>query len=176
MIFAFYLSAAVAVVATFMVVISLNVVHALLYLVVSLISVGIIFFILGASFVAVLQVVIYAGAIIVFFAFVIMILNMGPAAEAQEKEWMKPRTWAGPSVLALILFTELLYILSTGDVSPDVKVRDFSPRDVGMALFGPYLLAVELASMLLLVASVGAYHLAYHLGRREVKKRQGDQL
>lgn len=163
---AFYISSAIAIVSTFMVITSLNAVHALLYLVVSLLAVAVVFFTLGAPFVAALQVIIYAGAIIVFFVFVIMILNMGPASEAQEKKWMSPRIWLGPSILILILFGELLYVLTARLPSPDVPVREFSAVEVGRELFGPYLLSVELASMLLLVASVGAYHLAYHLGRR----------
>ena len=74
----FYLSAAVSVVATLMVITRVNAVHALLYMIVSLLSVALIFFTLGAPFVAALEVIIYAGAIMVLFVFVVMMLNLGP--------------------------------------------------------------------------------------------------
>ena len=73
----FYISALVAVIATTMVITRLNAVHALLYLIVSLLSVALIFFVLGAPFVAALEVIVYAGAIMVLFVFVIMMLNLG---------------------------------------------------------------------------------------------------
>ena len=71
----FYLSAAVAVAATLMVVTRASAVHALLYLIVSLLAVAVVFFVLGAPFVAALEVIIYAGAVMVLFVFVIMMLN-----------------------------------------------------------------------------------------------------
>ena len=76
----FYISALVAVISTIMVVTRANPVHALLYLILSLFSVALIFFALGAPFVAALEVIIYAGAIMVLFVFVIMMINPGRAA------------------------------------------------------------------------------------------------
>ncbi len=166
----FYISAAVAVAATFLVVTRLNVVHALLYLIVSLLAVAMVFFSLGAAFVAALEVIIYAGAIMVLFVFVIMMLNLGPQAVEQERAWLKPSTWAGPAVLGLILLGELIYVLAQQGsslgvempipVQPCCGAQAVSPKQVGMALFGPYLLGAELASMILLAGLVGAYHLA----------------
>jgi NADH-quinone oxidoreductase subunit J len=157
----FYVSAVVAVVSTVMVITRSNVVHALLYLIVSLFSVAVIFFTLGAPFAAALEVIIYAGAIMVLFVFVVMLLNLGGRPERQERLWLDPRAWTGPSVLALILVAELVYVLKFGDALP-VGGREVGPKPVSIALFGPYLLAVELASLLLLSGLVGAYH----LGRR----------
>ena len=157
----YYISATVAVISTLMVITRLNAVHALLYFIVSLFSVAIIFFILGAPFVAALEVIIYAGAIMVLFVFVIMMLNLGPEAIEQEKQLFRPETWMGPGVLCLILFAELVYVMSiNGSHLSGVTV--VGPKQVGIALFGPYLLGVELASLLLLAGLVGAYH----LGRR----------
>ena len=85
--------------------------HALLYLIVSLLAVALIFFTLGAPFVAALEVIIYAGAIMVLFVFVVMMLNLGAAAVEQEKRWRRPRTWVGPAILAAILLAELVYVL-----------------------------------------------------------------
>jgi NADH-quinone oxidoreductase subunit J len=157
----FYIAAAVAIIATLRVITVLNAVHALLYFIVSLLAVAVILFALGAPFVAALEVIIYAGAIMVLFVFVVMTLNLGPHAVEQENHWLEPRMWIGPVLLAIILLAELIYaIAGAGQVS---GVSLVEPRQVGMALFGPYLLGVELASLLLLAGLVGAYH----LGRRE---------
>jgi NADH-quinone oxidoreductase subunit J len=157
----FYVAAAVAILATLRVITALNAVHALLYFIVSLLAVALIFFALGAPFVAALEVIIYAGAIMVLFVFVIMMLNLGPQAMEQEHQWLHPRMWIGPALLALALLAELLYAIGGAGQAASVSVVE--PRQVGMALFGPYLLGVELASLLLLAGLVGAYH----LGRRE---------
>ncbi len=92
----FYISAAVAIFSTLMVITRLNAVHALLYLIVSFFSVALIFLVLGAAFVAALEIIIYAGAIMVLFVFVIMMLNLGPRAQEQESQWLKPKMWIGP--------------------------------------------------------------------------------
>lgn len=163
---AFYIAAAVAIISTVMVITRLNAVHALLYLIVSLLSVAVIFFVLGAPFVAALEVIIYAGAIIVLFVFVVMMLNLGQRAEEQESEWLRSTAWIGPALLTLILFGELIYVLTrygTQAVGPDIA----DPRAVGASLFGPYLIGVELASILLLAGLVGAYHLGRRTGTKE---------
>src|SRR5512147_3065966 len=100
MIFLFYLAAAVALIATNMVITRMNIVHALLYMVVSLLAVAVIFFLLGAPFIAALEVIIYAGAIMVLFIFVIMMLNLGPQSVRQESEWLNLKIWAGPAILS----------------------------------------------------------------------------
>ena len=82
---AFYIAAAVAVIATVLMLTRLNVVHALLYLIVSLLAVAVVFYVLGAPFVAALEVIIYAGAIMVLFVFVVMMLNLGEHAVEMEK-------------------------------------------------------------------------------------------
>jgi NADH-quinone oxidoreductase subunit J len=155
----FYISAVVAVITTIMAITNTNIVHALLYLVVSLLAVAIIFYVLGAPFAAALEVIVYAGAIVVLFVFVVMMLNLGEAAAAQERKWLSPGIWVGPCVLSAILLGELVYMLWQGvALAPGSAV--VGPREVGAVFFGPYLLAVELASMLLLAGLVGAYHLA----------------
>ena len=97
---AFYIAALIALVATVMVITRLNAVHALLYLVVSLLAVALCFYTLGAPFVAALEVIIYAGAIMVLFVFVVMILNLGPEQAVQERRWLTPGNWGGPLLLA----------------------------------------------------------------------------
>ncbi len=161
----FYISAAVALISSVLAISRRNAVHALLYTIVSLLAVALIFFILGAPFAAALEVVIYAGAIMVLFVFVVMMISSGPVAAQQERHWMNIRFWVGPSALAIILITELLYIVAlppvTGRVNPVV-----GSKQVGVALLGPYVLGVELASLLLTAGLVGAYH----IGKRTTDK------
>jgi NADH-quinone oxidoreductase subunit J len=159
----FYIAAVVAVFSTIMVITQLNPVHALLYLIVSLLSIALVFFLLGAHFAAALEVIIYAGAIMVLFVFVVMMLNLGPRTIQQERQLLNPRMWLGPSALATVLLAELLYVFAAGGRQP-VGMREVGPKAVGVDLFGPYLLGVELASLLLLAGLVGAYH----LGRRDL--------
>lgn len=159
--FAFYLAAAVAVLATVRVITGTNPVHALLNLIVSLLAVAMIFFTLGAPFVAILEIIVYAGAIMVLFVFVVMMLNLGEAAVEQERKWLRPGVWIWPGLLSLVLLVELFLVLpaSSGHLLGGTEV---DAKQVGIALYGPYLLAVELASMLLLAALVAAYHLGRH--------------
>jgi NADH-quinone oxidoreductase subunit J len=152
----FYITSAVAIFATVMMITRLNAVHGLLYLILSLLSVGVIFFLLGAYFAAVLEVIIYAGAIMVLFVFVIMMLNLGQKTIEQERAWLQPGIWIGPCLLALILFVEMLVVVVLGGNAGTGHV--VNAKQVGIALYGPYLLAVELASILLLAGLVGAYH------------------
>ncbi|MHB1004689.1 MAG: NADH-quinone oxidoreductase subunit J [Chloroflexota bacterium] len=168
----FYIAAAVAIIATVLVITELHAVHALLYFIVSLLAAALAFYVLGATFVAALEVIIYAGAIMVLFLFLIMMLSLGPGAVEQEGRWLSGRAWVGPGILVLVLFTELVYVLAApaagaGTVNTGGKV--VAPQEVGIALFGPYALGVEMASMLLMAGLVGAYH----LGRREPEDQNG---
>ena len=154
----FYLVAAVAIVSTVLMLTRVDAVHALLYLILSLLSVAVILYIIGAPFAAALELIIYAGAIMVLFIFVVMLLNQGDRATALERSWLKPGMWVGPGVLAAILLAEFAYALWRGparQLAPGV----IDPKQVGLALYGPYLIGVEVASMLLTAALVGAYHL-----------------
>ncbi len=157
MVVLFFIAAVVAVISTLMVITRLDAVHALLYLIVSLLSVAVIFYLLGAPFVALLEVIIYAGAIMVLFIFAVMMLNLGRLTRDQERSWLKPGMWIGPAILAAILIVELIYILSGSREAYSLGV--VPPKMFAESLFGPYLLAVELASILLMAGLVGAYHL-----------------
>ncbi len=154
----FYFTAAVAVLSSIIMITRYNAVHALLYLIVSSLSMAIIFYLLGAPFAATLEVIIYAGAIMILFVFVVMMLNLGQKAVEQEKLWLQPKVWILPSVLVFALLFVLLGAMQGTGVSQQVNL--VSAKQVGITLFGPYLLVVELASFLLLAGLIGAYHIA----------------
>ena len=154
----FYSAAAIAVIATLAVISSANVVHALVYLIISLLSVAVIFFVLGAPFAAMLEAIVYAGAIMVLFLFVMMMLNLGQATEDEEKAWMKPKLWIAPGLLTAVLFIQLASVLLTQELA--MAPVEVGVLEISLLLFGPWLLAVELASMLLLAGLIAAYHLA----------------
>lgn len=161
----FFLAAGVAIAATLGVILGKNPVHSLLNLIMSLLAVAMIFFMLGAPFAGMLEIIVYAGAIMVLFVFVVMMLNLGESTTQQERQWLRPGVWAGPALLALILLGLLLVTLDGNTLQPAGQSQ-VDAKQVGIALFGPYLLAVELASMLLLAALVTAWH----LGRQDEKK------
>lgn len=162
--FAFYLSGLVAVLATLGVISNPNPVHGVLYLVVSLLAVAMVFFALGAPFAGALEIIVYAGAIMVLFVFVVMMLNLGQAAVAQERLWLAPRTWLGPSLLASVLLLTLIGTLWRGDAGMLVEGDVLSAKQVGTILFGPWLLVVELGALLLLAALVTASHVGRQPG------------
>ena len=160
----FYIAAAVALFATLQALSRSNAAHALIYLIVSLLAVAVIFFLMGAPFAAALEIVIYAGAIMVLFVFVIMMLNLGESGDERERQWLQPRAWIVPAILAAVLLAELVTVeLKTEGLTSGTEI---TPKQVGLTLFGPYVLAVEIASMLLLAGLVGAYH----LGRRFIDR------
>lgn len=158
----FYIAGVIAVIATAMAITRLNAVHGLLYLIVSLLAAAVVFFTLGAAFIAALEVIVYAGAIMVLFVFVVMMLNLGQQAIDQEHRWLSPGMCIGPSVLASVLLAELFYVFQSHRAALSAAGQ-VPPQAVGALLFGPYLLGVELSSVLLMAGLVGAYH----LGRRD---------
>ncbi len=149
-------------------------IHSALSLVVVMMSLAVLYWSLGAEFLAAAQVIVYSGAIMVLFVFVVMMLNLGKATVDQERRWLAPRTWLGPGVLSLALLCELVWVLGGYGVHVTAGGRAVSAGgqavgamqigavQVGVALFGPYVLAVELASMLLLAGLVAAFHLGRH--------------
>ena len=148
-----------AIISTVLAITRLVAVHALLYLIVSLLAVAVVFYTMGAPLVAALEVIIYAGAIVVLFVFVVMMLNLG--AQARES-----RTAMACRARLDRPCYSLRHSACRGDLSdrPRSAIRQplvaiVDPKQVGIALYGPILIGVELASMLLLGALVGACHL-----------------
>jgi NADH-quinone oxidoreductase subunit J len=156
----FYIASGVALFATVFALTRSNATHALIYLIVSILAVAVIFFLLGAPFAAALEIVIYAGAIMVLFVFVIMMLNLGEEGAERERQRMHPAVWILPTLLSSVLLVEMLLIITKLEGAQTGAL--IGAKQVGLTLFGPYVLAVEIASMLLLAGLVGAYH----VGRR----------
>ena len=103
-----------------------------------------------------LEAIVYAGAILVLFLFVIMMLNLGQHTRDQEKDGSEAHVLA--RVMSALLLGQLLNVLS--QVDQNMAVTRVGVMEVSALLFGPYVLAVELASILLLAGLVSAYHLA----------------
>jgi NADH-quinone oxidoreductase subunit J len=158
MMWPFYLMALVAIVSTIRVVTNTNPVHALLSLIVSLLAVAGIFLIIGAPFAAALEVIVYAGAIMVLFVFVVMMLNLGQHTVDQERKWLTSDAWAYPALMSFLIGLCLVWVLGS----------DYTQSG---ALFTHYLLLVEVAAMLLLAALVAAFH----LGKREPSAAEDKQ-
>ncbi|MFB6349112.1 NADH-quinone oxidoreductase subunit J [Moraxella marmotae] len=155
----FYVLAAVAIFASLRVVMHANPVYAILSMIVSLLAVAGIFFILGAPFAGILEIIVYAGAILVLFVFVIMMLNLGKDV-AEEKAWLSASAWAAPVCLTLIIGGMLTaFILSSPNASVTLSEQSIDAKQVGISLFTQYVLLVEVAAFLLLGALVAAYHL-----------------
>jgi NADH-quinone oxidoreductase subunit J len=153
----FYIAASIAIISTIMAISGRNAIHSLLFLILSLLSVSVIFYLLDAPFIAALEVIIYAGAIMVLFIFVTMMLNIGMEGRT-EKKWLRPGMWIIPSLLAAVLLADFILAITYVPVSPSVD-QVILPKQVGISLFSTYLLAVEIAAILLMAGVIGAYHL-----------------
>ena len=163
----FYIAGVVAIVSTIMAISGRNAIHSLLYLILSLLAVSVIFYLLSAPFIAALEVIIYAGAIMVLFIFVTMMLNIGSEREA-EKKWLRPRMWIIPSILAAVLLVNLILAVNSVQAVP-TNSEAIQPKQVGISLFSTYLLGVEIAAILLMAGVIGAYHLGSQ--KKKVKHR-----
>lgn len=152
---AFYVAAGVAVAGALLFVTSRDPVHGLLYLVVSFLATAVDIYLLGATLAAALQVIVYAGAIMVLFVFAVMVSELGPAPSAPGG---RLGAWALPAVVSAGLLVAILFVLSDGPAA--APLADLAPRDVGLALYGRYLVGVELASLLLLAGLVAAFQIA----------------
>ena len=149
----------IAVASAFGMLLSRNAVYSALYLVLNFVTVAVFYLLLGAPFIAMAQITVYAGAIMVLFLFVIMLLGADELPKAEVLPWQKPLA----TVLALILAVEATFLLVTkarpsGDVlQPETAINSMDNlRELGMSLFSTYLLPFEVTSILLLVAMVGA--------------------
>jgi NADH-quinone oxidoreductase subunit J len=155
----FYICAAVAVLAALNVILQRTPVYSALSLIVVLCALAIVYLLLGAEFMSVIQVIVYAGAIMVLFVFVIMLLNAGHEAPGQRSRVAR---WLGPPIVAAFLVEVAAVVWkqfpASGSASP--APLDGSPRAIGQLLFHNYVLPFEVTSILILVAILGAVVLA----------------
>jgi NADH-quinone oxidoreductase subunit J len=165
----FYVFAAISVLASLLVIAQRNPIYSVLLLIASFGALSGLYVLLDAPFVAVIQIIVYAGAIMVLFLFVVMLLN-APHEETVYDEHTHPLMRPGPKrfgkLLAAVLIVELLWALTkTGEsgVSPGGAL--ISVNTIGQLLFTEYAFAFEVTSVLILVAMVGAVVLA----RRDVR-------
>jgi len=161
----FIILALVAVATALGMLLSRSAVYAALYLVLNFATVAVFYLLLNAPFLAVAQVTVYAGAIMVLFLFVIMLLGTEQLRRRHALAWQQPVAIG----LGMILLAETAYIvLAQRGLVPaasELTATFGSPSDVGLNLFSEYLLPFEITSLLLLVAMVGAVVLT-----REEKK------
>ncbi|MBV6450300.1 MAG: NADH-quinone oxidoreductase subunit J [Anaerolineae bacterium] len=154
----FLLLALIAIASALGMLLSRNAVYSALYLVLNLVTVAVFYLLLGAPFIAMAQVTVYAGAIMVLFLFVIMLL--GADAIPGRQSW---RTFILPITLSALLALETIYLLvikarPAGNVLPPEEAINATEnlQQLGVALFSDYLLPFEIVSILLLAAMVGA--------------------
>jgi NADH-quinone oxidoreductase subunit J len=171
--FLFFVAAAAALVGAFGVVLARNPVHSALFLVMTLVSVAVLFLIQDAELVAAVQVIVYASAIVVLFLFVIMLLGVDREESMQDRiPYQRPAAIA----LAVILLVELLF-LAGHDWATGQKTSSGVPINgggfggnverVARVLFTDYLWAFEITAVLLVIAVVGAVVLARRSGQRD---------
>ena len=153
-----------AVLAGLMVVVSRNPVHSALYLILTLFCVAGLFVLMNAHFLAAIQIMVYAGAIMVLFLFVVMLLNI--KALEGEFEKLMPLKVLGCGA-ALFFLIEVFYLINkrssigiSGDATADIIAQEGNTKLVGKLLFTNFLLPFEITSVLLTVAIIGAVILA----------------
>lgn len=167
----FYLLALVIVAATAMAVTRKNLVHSIVYLIQSFFSTAILFYLLGAPLLAALEVIVYAGAIMVLFLFIVMTL-IGGTTQALHRV----RQWIFPSILGLVsLVPAALLLLRTPEAGTGLLPATVPPAVFGEYLFNRYWFPIEIVSILLFAALVGALYLGIHReagsgGGTEVKR------
>ena len=168
----FLILALVAVATAIGMLMSRNAVYSALFLVLNFVTVAVFYLLLGAPFIAMAQITVYAGAIMVLFLFVIMLLGAENLAPAEVLPWQKPLA----GILGFVLAAEATFLLITkarpaGEILPpdDAANTMDNLRELGQTLFTEYLLPFEVTSILLLVAMVGAIVLTNRQKKGEPK-------
>ena len=153
----FLIAGAIAIFATIMVVTGRNAIHSLLYLILSLLSIAVVFYTSGAPYAAALEIIVYAGAIMILFVFVVMMLNLGKSPE-EEKRKTKIIAWIIPVLLSLLLMSDFVYAFVVKNPLKQ-SIQIIGVKQVAISVYTSYLLGAELIGMLLMAGIVGAYHL-----------------
>ncbi len=160
--FFFFLFATVAIAAALGLVLSRSPISSALWLVLNLFCIAGLYVTLNAVFIGVIQVLVYAGAIMVLFLFVIMLLNLEAAPQLQEVDWRKGVAFA----LAMVVMAQLAYLVAAGldavpvSFTPEATAHTGSAEVLAAELFTRYALQLEVIALLLLAATIGAVLLA----------------
>jgi NADH-quinone oxidoreductase subunit J len=159
----FYILAFILVASTVLAITRRQAIHAVIYLIISFVATGMIFYLLGAPFLAALEVIIYAGAIMVLFLFILMMLRITPSGGTRKAALAQ---WAPAIILGAgsLMIAAVMVFVDPAAGHP-LKTLRAGPAELGRFLFREYWFPVEIASFLLLIALVGAFY----LGRQEKK-------
>ena len=147
-----------------MVVISKNPIHSVLYLIITFFAIAGHYILLNAQFLAAVHIIVYAGAIMVLFLYVIMMLNLNADVEPHKSNWLKLAATMAGGLLMMVLVGALKNVSQVNlPVSPDRNIG--LVKNLGHALFNEFALPFEVSSILFLAAMVGAVM----LGKKEIK-------
>ena len=167
--FIFYLVAALILATTVLAITRRNLVHAVVYLIFSFFCTAMLFYLLGAPLLAALEVIIYAGAIMVLFLFIIMMIKV----ESAEELLFPLSQWLPAAGFGLIYLIVGFFMVSTspGTTAP-LRMYMATPREFALYVFQRDWLSIEIVSLLLLIALIGALH----LGKRKGKNQAEDEV
>ena len=174
----FIITAVVAVVGALAMLLSRNAIHSALFLLLNFGAIAVLFLLLRAPFLFAVQLIIYAGAIIVLFLFVIMLLGAEQAEDERDRiGWQRPVA----IVLGALLIAEALFVAYSGTGLGLQNVQapsdDFAaPARIAQALFTTYLLPFEITSVVLLAAIIGVVVLSKRAERHEERQKAGEQV
>ena len=160
----FYLLSFLAIMFGLMVVISKNPVHSVLYLVLTFFAIAGHYVLLNAQFLAAVHIIVYAGAIMVLFLFVIMLLNLNKETEPHKSIWLKASATIASGLLLVVLVGSIKgaeIMQPTNKFNTNIGLIE----NLGRTLFNDFLLPFEVSSILLLAAMVGAVM----LGKKSIK-------
>jgi len=161
--FFFYFLSALALSGGVLVITRRNPVHSALALILTLLALAGIYLMLYAPFVAGVQIILYAGGIMVLFLFVIMLVNVGRVEKEKQfnQQWIVSFVAAlGLGILFVVIFTKSPLLRQIAQKPPAQLVESSNTQEIGNWLYGQYMLSFEIASLLLLVAIVGAVVMA----------------
>jgi NADH-quinone oxidoreductase subunit J len=153
----FIITAVVALVGAVAMLISKNAIHSALFLLLNFTAIAVLYLLLRSPFLFVVQLIVYAGAIIVLFLFVVMLLGAERAEDERDRiGWQRPLA----IVLGAVLLAEALFVFFTraGETMPNLAGMSedlTTPTQIGEALFTTYLLPFEITAIILLVATIG---------------------
>lgn len=165
----FYVVATVIVAATAMAITRRNLVHAVIYLIFSYFGTALLFYLFGAPLLAALEVIIYAGAIMVLFLFIVMMIKV----ESSEELMFPLSQWLPAAAFGFIyLIVGLVMVMTTPGTEISLSMVQASPREFALYVFQKHWLSIEIVSLLLLIALIGALH----LGKVKGKKQAEDEI